>query len=673
MRLLRLEMKNFGPYLGEIKIEFKSQAGKNLWIIWGKNGAGKTHVFQALLWCLYGCEPTLSKKKQNGNEKDAWEFIYGAYFEDQPLPDPYMHVHLFLEEESKDSGKVIQYLVKRSISPLTLNPMNPSQIKMDFEVIKDGRKSDSPRDEIQALLPLAASQFFMFHGEEIRAMSQKHAEETHKAIELILEAETFRQGKADLKAVAHDIEQDLDEEHRRSGGMEDLLELKKRTKERIDSSEIEVVRCKNEIEEKKNQLEAIKIELGKNEDSRLLQVRLDSFESQIKANVELRDKIVNQRDDLINELPSKMILGELCKILMEKEARQLKKEEQERVIAELQGNLKLTKEMVKTDKCRLCGRVVSEQERQHIQQEQDFYESEISKLKGTLEKDDPSYYQIRETIAGIQRSKLNFEQFKIELNENILTHDELESQIKGIKKQLTDSKSQEVRSLIAKKDNLIGEIGALGNKLDNYQKQSDDQKKNLENVLKLIGDRSKHDNIQKNLEIQSDLIERSLTAFESVLNCLSDVRRRAIAEYATEVFKMLTNKPEEYARIDIDDQFNVSVMNKNNNVVHREDLSTGERLVVALSFILGLKQASEKTAPLVLDTFFAHLDEEHFGNIVKALPRFADQIILILTNLEYKNLKEMAPKSFFDHISQTMQAVRNKSELRSQIELCEEP
>ena len=673
MRLLRLEMKNFGPYSGEIKIEFKSKAEKNLWIIWGKNGAGKTHIFQALLWCLYGCEPTLSKKKQYGTEKDAWEFIYGAYFEDQPLPDPYMYVNLFLEDESKDSGKIIQYLVKRSVSPLSLNPMNPSQIKVDFEVIKDGRKSDSPSDEIQAMLPLAASQFFMFHGEEIRAMSQKHAEETHKAIELILEAETFRQGKADLKAVAHDIEQDLDDERHRSGGMDDLLELKKKTKERIDSSEIEVVLCRNDITEKKKQLEAIKIELGKNEDSQLLQERLNSLESHLKANEEQREKIVNQRDDLINELPSKMILSELRKIQVEKEARQLKKEDQERVIAELQGNLKLTKEMVKTDKCKLCGRAVSEQERQHIQQEQKSYEREILRLKDTLEKDDPSYYQIKVTVAGIERSKLNFEQFKTDLDENILAHDEWESQIKDIKKQLTESKSHEVRSLITQRDDLLGEIGAIGNKLDNYQKQSEEQKKNLETVLKLIGDRGKHDNIQKNLEIQSDLIERCLTAFESVLNCLSDVRRRAIAAYATEIFRMLTNKPEEYDRIDIDDQFNVSVMNKNNNVVHREDLSTGERLVVALSFILGLKQASEKTAPLVLDTFFAHLDEEHFGNIVKALPRFADQIILILTNLEYKNLKEMAPKSFFDHISQTMQAVRNKSELRSQIELCEGP
>jgi hypothetical protein len=88
---------------------------------------------------------------------------------------------------------------------------------------------------------------------------------------------------------------------------------------------------------------------------------------------------------------------------------------------------------------------------------------------------------------------------------------------------------------------------------------------------------------------------------------------------------------------------------------------------VALSFILGLKQASEKVAPLVLDTFFAHLDEEHFGNIVKALPKFADQVILILTNLEYKNLKEMAPSSFFLHVAQTLQTVRNKPEFRSLI------
>ena len=570
MRLLKLEMKNFGPYKGETIIEFKPTDEKNLWIIWGKNGAGKTHIFQALLWCLYGCDPTLSKKKQYGTEKDAWEFIYGAYLEDQPLIDPYMYVHLFLQDESKEGDKITQYIVKRSVSPLSLNPINPSQIKTTFEVIKDGRQNATPEKEIEAMLPLAASQFFMFHGEEIRAMSQKHAQETHQAIELILEAETFRQGKEDLSAVAREIEKDLDEERRRSGGMDDLLEFKTKTKERIDSYKIEITKCKDEIAEKKRELENVEGELIKNESSKILQERLGSYLKQLEVNEEQREKIINQRDDLINELPSKMLLCELRKIENEKEARQMKRENQEKSITELQGNLKLVTNMGRTEKCSLCGRSITDQERQHINEEKDKFENEIKSLQITLEKDDPSYYQIRETVASIERSKLNFELFKKELDDNDLTHDEIKTQIKEIKKQLTESKSQEVRRLMDQKNELLENIGGLNNQQKNHQQHLDEQQEALEKVLQLIQEREKHDNIKEKLQIQSDLSERCVTAFESVLNSLSDVRKRAIAYHATELFRMLTNKPDEYDRIDIDEQFNVSVMSKDNKVVHRE-------------------------------------------------------------------------------------------------------
>lgn len=664
-------MKNFGPYRGEVKLVFKSGTEKNLWIIWGTNGSGKTHILKALLWCLYGCDPSASKKKQFGTERDAWEFIHGAYLEDKPLADPYMHVHLFLEVESKDSKRPSQYIVKRSVSPKSQNPMNSSQIKCDFEVIKDGRRSDSPREEIEALLPLAASQFFMFHGEEIRAMSQKHAEETHKAIELILEAETFRQGKEDLSSVAREVDVDLDDERRKSGGMDDLLDLKRRIRERIESLEIECSKCRTEIADKKKQLDAIQADLTRNEESKRLKERHDQLTDRLNANEEERQKIIDRRGDLINELPSKMILPELQRIQMEKEERYRKREDQRRRISELKGRLALTQDVAGANKCRLCGRPISDQERDHIEEERKNYENEISGLEANLEEEDPTYYEIRETIAAIEGSKMDFEQFKKDLNENALVHDEIESNLKDIEKKLSESKIAEVKSLMERRDTLLKEIGADESSLANYSREVDTQKRALEDALRMIEGREKHDNIKEGLERQYDLVERCISAFERVLNRLSDVRRRAIADYATEVFRLLTNKPEEYDRIEIDEQFNVSVVDQRNNVVHREDLSTGERLVVALSFILGLKQASEKTAPLVLDTFFAHLDEEHFGNIVKALPRFADQIVLILTNLEYKNLKEMAPRSFFDHISQIWQTVRNKSELRSSIAQCE--
>jgi DNA sulfur modification protein DndD len=673
VRLTRLEMKNFGPYKGEVKIDFKATENRNLWIVWGTNGSGKTHILKALLWCLYGCDPTGSRKKQFGTERDAWDFVYGAYIEDQPLPEPYMHVNLFFEVDSKESKKTIQYIAKRSVSPRSQNPMNPTQIKCDFEVIKDGRPSDSPREEIEALLPLAASQFFMFHGEEIRAMSQKHAEETHKAIELILEAETFRHGREDLNFVSREIDDDLDDERRKTGGMDDLLDLKKRLNERVQSLETECISCKHDIAEKNRELAEVDEGLKRNEESKTSQEKIDQFNEKLKANEEERNKILDRRGDLINDLPGKIILPELKKILTEKEERHKRREEQRKSIQELRGRLQLTEEVSQIgEKCRLCGRVITAEEKKHIEEERKSYQEEISKLEASLEEEDPTYYEIRETIAGIQGSDMNFEQFKKDLRQNALRHDEIESTLQDAKGKLSESKVREVRNLMERKEKLLTEKGATEQRLSNFTDDLKEIRERLEHTLKMIESKEKHDNVKGLLEKQYDLATRCVSAFESVLNRLSDVRRRSIANHATEVFRELTNKPMEYDRIEIDEQFNVAVMDKHSNVVHREDLSTGERLVVALSFILGLKQASEKVAPLVLDTFFAHLDEEHFGNIIKALPKFADQIVLILTNLEYKNLKEMAPSSFFKHVAQTFQTARDTAELKSKITLSKE-
>lgn len=167
------------------------------------------------------------------------------------------------------------------------------------------------------------------------------------------------------------------------------------------------------------------------------------------------------------------------------------------------------------------------------------------------------------------------------------------------------------------------------------------------------------------LEAQMLLATQASNAFDFVLSRLVQVRRTAIETYSSEIFRNLTNKPDEYERVAIDEDFNVSVIDKNGMSVARETLSTGEREIVALSFIFGLMKASEKVAPLVLDTFFVHLDEAHYRNIVRTLPSFAQQIILILTNLEYKNLGDRAGKSFFDHVAQVFQVIRDPTKSNS--------
>ncbi len=63
MRPLKLTMKAFGPYAGEQIIDFTLLKGRNLFLITGPTGSGKTTIFDALCYALYG--------KASGRDRDG--------------------------------------------------------------------------------------------------------------------------------------------------------------------------------------------------------------------------------------------------------------------------------------------------------------------------------------------------------------------------------------------------------------------------------------------------------------------------------------------------------------------------------------------------------------------------------------------------------------------------
>ena len=54
MRIDNIVLNNFGSYEGETIFDTNAQSGKNIVLIGGKNGAGKTTMFTAMRVCLYG-------------------------------------------------------------------------------------------------------------------------------------------------------------------------------------------------------------------------------------------------------------------------------------------------------------------------------------------------------------------------------------------------------------------------------------------------------------------------------------------------------------------------------------------------------------------------------------------------------------------------------------------
>jgi len=669
LKFKKIELKNFGPYKGDAEIEFKGDDENGLWIIWGSNGAGKTHVFKAIKWCLYGWDPRPEDKLRTPTTKDAWGLIYGTNLAEAIPVDPYMHVYIWLEANAPEGNH--QYLIKRLVRPITTNPRNHTQIEVKLEVIVDGVPSTSARETIESILPVAASQFFMFHGEELREISQKHIEQTQKAIELILEAETFRRGRADLDYVAKQIDAELDTQRARSSALTGLLQDKKETLELVEQLQSSKEKDRAELEGCVTELKEVEEKLSSSEGAQKLMGELDQLRRRHDDMSEQLDNLREGRTEYIDDLAPKLVLPRLRRILKTKEERQLRLEQVKSQISELNGRKSLADRVGQLNMC-ICGRPLAATERGHIEEEKKRIDQQIKDLESSLEPDDPSYFEVKDTIKEIQSSKLDFVKYEKGYRELELRIDEISGQIEGKEKDLENSAVDKIRELGSRRLHLIDKKGRLDERLSRLRRDIEEENNHLGDIAIKIKSIEGYDAIRDKLEKQVKLAQNCVKAFDYVLERLSETKRDEIERYSTELFRKLTNKPEEYDRIHIDSSYDVYVIDKQGVAVERTTLSTGERGVVALSFILGLMKASGKNAPLVLDTFFVHLDEAHYTNIVNAMPDFAEQTILILTNLEYKNLKERASSSFFEHVKGTWQVTRDQSARVSSIKPIQE-
>ena len=124
MKPLRLKMQAFGSYGKETTIDFE-KVNQNLFLITGDTGAGKTTIFDAIVFALYGEASSSSNKK----EGVVLQSQYVSY-EYEPF------VELVFSERSGEEQEIYTVRrVPRHLKPITRGA-NKGKAKENTGVLK---------------------------------------------------------------------------------------------------------------------------------------------------------------------------------------------------------------------------------------------------------------------------------------------------------------------------------------------------------------------------------------------------------------------------------------------------------------------------------------------------------------------------------------------------------
>lgn len=157
MRLISIELENFRTYQGRQKITFPQDPERNVTVIYGTNGGGKTTLLNAFTWGMYEFLSDDVENKEQLVNNSVW-----ATANEGDL----VSASVTLEFEHNDkiyTAKRLTQAVKRGPTQPTPHPELMLWVRQ-----KDGSTVNIPNNpgiQLNKILPQRLSKFFFVNGE----------------------------------------------------------------------------------------------------------------------------------------------------------------------------------------------------------------------------------------------------------------------------------------------------------------------------------------------------------------------------------------------------------------------------------------------------------------------------------------------------------------------------
>ncbi|MBI5571424.1 MAG: SMC family ATPase [Desulfomonile tiedjei] len=232
MRPINLTMRAFGPYAGEQVLDFRSLGLHTLFLVHGPTGSGKTTIFDAMTFALYGvCSGADRDPRRVRSDHADPDLPTEAIFDFSLGPDRYRVYRRPEQERPKKRGEGTATL--RALATLWRITGEKE------EVVEDHWKRVTER--IESLLGFRSEQFrqvVMLPQGEFRQFLLADSKQRQEILEVLFETQFYRLVEEALKEAAREVKAQAKETQARLKFILDQAEVE--SEEQLSEQENEV-------------------------------------------------------------------------------------------------------------------------------------------------------------------------------------------------------------------------------------------------------------------------------------------------------------------------------------------------------------------------------------------------------------------------------------------------
>lgn len=673
MQIKELELNNFRIYKGVNKIELLPTGERNIAVISGKNGFGKTTFLMSLVWCLYG------------RQMDKVDELYRKEIGEQGSYNNYIanSLNRLAREEGHREFSVSITFKNVEIPAVTCDEVKITRsfkeqgAKEEVRILIDGRPNELIEDlstdnqsgeEIfirDFILPLEIAKFFFFDAEKIVSLAEISSPDQRKQLS---RAYSEVLGIHKYEELKENLEKLQDEYRKESAKPKDRQEFNEVITQ-ISNNKIELQECDDRITEERDKKTALKFQSDEIQ-RKLIQdgnkMTLEELEDLKRQEEILVGKIQHLEGELkesFDLVPFALAGNVLLNI-----SSQVEKEEQFR-------NNSFKQNEVEEKTYEVLNDLEAERQKSTINFDSRVHEFYSSQIKSLIHKHfypdvahSDGVFEVLHDFSGSQRNEFNsmindlkstFKQ-KFELINR--EHTESKNQWNEIRKKIfnaeKDQENDYISGLRKEKHRLDREIEVCESKIEEFirkierikegQKQAEKRRTELHDRIKVSDKNKAKDDKAKELikELNVFMLE------------FKKKKKKSLEQHMLQGMNTLMHKKGFIKKVVVDislagDDVDINLYDKRDKKIDKETLSMGEKQMYASALLSALVEESEIDFPVFIDSPMQKFDEEHAERIIKNFyPTISDQVILFplinkeLTEKEYGMLLKNVSKAY---------------------------